>query len=78
MMKIEWRKNERAVYGTKSKAELVNLPSQKYLMIEGRGNPNGEDFSKRVAALFSLSYKIKMSLKKIRRLVRPALFQDKP
>ena len=63
-MKIEWKKCEKEIYGTKSKAEIINLPKQKYLMIKGKGNPNESDFSNRVAALFSLSYKIKMSVKK--------------
>ncbi len=63
-MKIEWKKCEKEIYGTKLKAEIINLLKQKYLMIKGKGNPNESDFSNWVAALFSLSYKIKMSVKK--------------
>ena len=36
---------------------------QKYIILSGRGNPNDEIFSDKVAALFSMAYKIKMAYK---------------
>lgn len=45
----------------------MEIPSILYLMISGRGNPgNSEEFQNGVSALYSLSYKIKMSPKKNR------------
>ena len=62
-MKYEWRKSEKALYGAKQKPELVEVPSQQFIVIEGEGDPNEADFSERVAALYSLAYSIKMLFK---------------
>ena len=62
-MKYEWRKSEKGLYGAKQKPELVEVPSQQFIVIEGEGNPNEADFSERVAALYSLAYSIKMLFK---------------
>ncbi len=62
-MKYEWKKLEKNIYGVKQKAEVVDVPSQKFIMIQGQGNPNMEDFSNRVSALYSLAYGIKMLFK---------------
>ena len=55
-MKFEWRKHEKALYGAKSIPALVDIPTQKFIMIKGSGNPNDIDFSDKVGALFSLAY----------------------
>ncbi|WP_304949381.1 GyrI-like domain-containing protein [Streptococcus sinensis] len=62
-MKYEWRKSEKALYGAKQKPELVEVPSQRFILIEGEGDPNEVDFSERVSALYSLAYSIKMFFK---------------
>ena len=59
-MKHEWRKHEKALYIPKQKAELITVPEQKFLMIDGKGNPNNEDFSERIEVLYSLAYAIRM------------------
>lgn len=59
-MKHEWRKHEKNLYIPKQKAELITVPEQKFLMINGKGNPNDEDFSDRIGVLYSLSYAIRM------------------
>ncbi len=62
-MKIEWRKQDKKFYLPKNKPELIEIPVFKFITIEGFGNPNNEDFSDRVAALYSISYAIRMSYK---------------
>ena len=62
-MKYEWRKGEKGLYGAKKKPELVEVPSQQFIVIEGEGDPNEADFSERVSALYSLAYAIKMLFK---------------
>ena len=62
-MKYEWRKGEKGLYGAKQKPELVEVPSQRFIVIEGVGDPNEADFSERVSALYSLAYSIKMLFK---------------
>lgn len=63
-MKYDWKKQEKELYGTKKKAELVTVPVQKFLTIQGEGNPNNEDFSARVGVLYPVAWSIKMGFKK--------------
>lgn len=62
-MKYEWKKNEKDLYGAKQTPVLVNVPKQNYIMISGKGNPNDEEFSEKVSALYALAYGIKMGYK---------------
>lgn len=62
-MKHEWRKKEKDIYLPKNKPEQINIPSYKYFMIEGKGNPNDDFFAEYIGVLYSLSYAVKMSPK---------------
>lgn len=62
-MKFEWKKQEKEIYGTNTKPCVIDVSSQKYIIISGEGNPNDEIFSDKVAALFSVAYKIKITYK---------------
>ena len=59
-MKYEWRKEEKEIYLPKEKPTLVSVPKSKYFCIKGEGNPNNEDFAKRIEALYTLSYAVRM------------------
>lgn len=59
-MKHEWRKKEKQLYFPKEKPELITVQGQKFFMINGKGNPNSEAFSKKIEALYSLAYAIRM------------------
>lgn len=59
-MKFEWKKQEKNLYLPKEKPELITVPKQRFFMINGKGNPNGEEFSEKVGVLYSLSYAIRM------------------
>lgn len=59
-MKHEWRKHEKNLYLPKEKPEIITVPKQNFLMLQGKGNPNNDDFSERVAVLYSLAYAIRM------------------
>ena len=63
-MKMEWKKDEKAIYLPKAKPEILNVPAMRYFVIEGRGNPNDEFFADYIAVLYSLAYAVKMSPKK--------------
>jgi hypothetical protein len=62
-MKFEWRRHEKALYGAKSIPALVDIPTHNFIMIKGRENPDGTDFSDRITALYSLAYAVKMGYK---------------
>jgi len=63
-MKHEWRKREKGIYLPGTSPEVITVPAFKYYTIEGQGNPNDDKFPDYIAALYSLSYGIKMSPKK--------------
>lgn len=63
MMKHEWKKQEKGLYGAKQIPAMITVPMQSYIMISGKGDPNDEDFSNKVAALYALAYAIKMGYK---------------
>lgn len=62
-MKFEWKKQEKEIYGVRTKPCVVDVPAWNYIILSGSGNPNDEIFSIKVAALFSTAYKIKMAYK---------------
>ncbi len=64
-MKFEWRKQEKEIYGLNTKPSVIDVPAWKYIIISGSGNPNCEIFSDKVAALFSVAYKIKLAYKSL-------------
>jgi len=59
-MKHEWRKHEKELYLPKAKPQLLTVPKQQFLMINGKGNPNGEGFAEKIGVLYSLAYGIRM------------------
>ncbi|GAB3007702.1 GyrI-like domain-containing protein [Cyclobacterium sediminis] len=63
-MKYEWRKSEKNLYLPKAKPEKLKVPALKFITIAGEGNPNSSQFAEFIAVLYSLSYAIKMTLKK--------------
>ncbi len=76
MMKYEWKKEEKRLYGVKQKPEIIDVPNQKFIMINGEGNPNEPDFSERVSVLFSLAYSIKMLFKKMHTDANNSFYTD--
>ena len=63
-VKHEWRKHEKELYCPKQQAVQVAVPSMKFLVLGGVGNPNHAAFADDIEALYSLSYGIKMLPKK--------------
>lgn len=62
--KQDWRKQEKEIYGTGVKPQIITLPKKKYFSINGKGNPNQAEFSEKVSALMSLSYAVRFLPKK--------------
>ena len=60
-MKHEWRKKEKGLYFPKTTPTRLEIPSFKFLIIQGKGNPNDSVYSESIAVLYSLSNAIKMS-----------------
>ena len=64
-MKYEWKKQDKVFYSAKKTPTVISIPDQNFIAIDGKGDPNNEDFSNKVAALFSLAYAIKLDFKTI-------------
>jgi len=64
MKKHEYRKHEKQFYLPKGPEHLI-VPPFKFVTISGEGNPNSPTFSECITALYSISYAIKMNLKKM-------------
>ncbi|SFG64701.1 GyrI-like domain-containing protein [Sporolactobacillus nakayamae] len=63
MDKVDYKKDFKELYLPKQKPVIVRVPKIDYFMIEGSGDPNNEPFAQVTAALYSLSYAVKMSYK---------------
>ncbi|SMC16895.1 hypothetical protein SAMN02745134_00180 [Clostridium acidisoli DSM 12555] len=63
MGKLDYKKEYKALYVPKKEPVVVNVPDINFIMIDGAGDPNGKEFTLATAALYSLSYAIKMSYK---------------
>ena len=62
--KVDYKKDFKHLYLPKTSPEIIEVPSALFIMVNGSGDPNGEEFAKATEALYSLSYAVKMSYKK--------------
>lgn len=62
-MKHDWKKNDKQFYLPNNKPEKIIVPFFSFYSIEGKGNPNDDNFAEYIGVLYSLSYGIKMSPK---------------
>lgn len=61
MDKLDYKKEFKEFYLPKNNPTILDVPTMKFAIIEGEGDPNGEEFSLATAALYSFSYSVKMS-----------------
>lgn len=66
MKKVDYKKELKHLYNPSSKeVAIINVPSMKFLMIDGEGNPNtSKDYQDAIEALFGVSYTLKFMIKK--------------
>lgn len=64
-MKYEWRKRDKELYLPKQEPIILKIPKMNYVVISGTGEPGNSQFNECITALYSISYGIKMTLKKI-------------
>ncbi len=61
--KVDLFKEHRDEYSTSKKPVLVDVKEATYLVIEGRGEPGGEEFQLKIGALYAVAYTLKMRRK---------------
>jgi hypothetical protein len=65
MTKIDLKKTMRAYYNPSSKDfSVIEVPPMNFLMIDGTGDPGGEEFANAMQALYSVSYPLKFMAKR--------------
>lgn len=63
MAAYDYKKEFKELYLPKQKPAVIDVPTMNFIMIDGRGDPNGSEYEAAVNALYALSYTIKMSKK---------------
>lgn len=65
MEKLDLKKEFGGVYKATAKPAVIQVPKLRYLMIDGKGDPNtGQAFADAITTLFGLSYALKFQVKK--------------
>jgi hypothetical protein len=59
--KVDFKKKYKDLYLPGTEPMLVEVPPMLYLMVDGKGDPDGESYQLAVQKLYALSYGIKMS-----------------
>lgn len=63
MDKLDYKKDFKELYLPKNSPSIIEVPTMKFVVIDGQGDPNGDEFAQATAALYSFSYAVKMSYK---------------
>lgn len=63
MNKLDYKKEFKDLYLPKTEPTLIDVPNMKFIIVEGKGNPNIEngEYQKALQLLYALSFTIKMS-----------------
>jgi hypothetical protein len=66
IVKLDLRKELKHLYSPSAKAvEIVDVPTMRFLMIDGAGDPNtAQEYKDAVSSLYSVAYTLKFALKK--------------
>lgn len=64
MEKLDYKKMYKNLYLPKTSPEIIEVPAIPFVMLDGQGDPNGEEFATATEALYSFSYSVKMSYKR--------------
>ncbi len=59
--KLDFKKEHRALYCPPQKPVLITPPAMPYIMIDGKGAPDGEAYQEAMQILYALAFTIKMS-----------------
>ncbi len=64
-MAYDFKKEFKEFYRPKTSPSIINIPSMKFLAIEGKGNPNNPEgeYQKAIFTLYPIAYALRMSYK---------------
>ncbi len=58
---VNYKKDEKELYGVKTNPQYINVKKMSFIMVDGSGDPNNEEYAKAVEIIYALTYTIKMS-----------------
>ncbi len=62
---FDFKKEYKELYLPRTKPSIIDVPTMRFIMVDGKGDPNtSQSYKDAVELLYGLSYSIKMSLKK--------------
>jgi hypothetical protein len=65
MTKIDLKKELKTLYNpTAKEVTLIDAPEMNFIMLDGQGSPESEQYSKSIEALYAIAYTIKFDKKK--------------
>lgn len=59
--KLDYKKEYKDLYLPKSEPVFIKVPPIPFIMVDGRGDPDGEEYHQAVELLYALTFTIKMS-----------------
>lgn len=59
--KLDYKKEYSDLYLPKGEPVFIQVPAISFIMVDGHGDPNGEEYQNAVGILYALSFTIKMS-----------------
>jgi hypothetical protein len=59
--KVDFKKDYKDLYLPKTSPMLIDVPPMNFIMIDGAGDPNQEEYRQAIGALYALTFTIKMS-----------------
>lgn len=66
MTAVDLKQNLKALYGALPQPQFVDVPPRKYLMIDGRGDPNtSQAFQEAVPSLYTMAYSLRAAVKAV-------------
>ncbi|MEO3783640.1 GyrI-like domain-containing protein [Actinocorallia sp. B10E7] len=71
--KTDLKKVHRSLYTATANPGLVEAPELPFLMIDGRGDPDGDGYRRAVEALYGVAYAVRFALKKAEVLEYPVM-----
>ena len=66
-MSLDLSKELKGVYKAKKKPELIDVPGGRFLAIDGKGDPNDEEYQQAMTTLYGATYMLKFHYKALGR-----------
>ncbi len=63
MQKLDLTKAYKSYFTAKTQPQIVDIEEAQFISISGKGDPSGTEFSRKIEAIYSVSYSLKFAMK---------------